>query len=106
MHMAPPNSQTNRMARLYTPLDENTLSLMDFSGLEAVNEINNFKVKAVAADGPVDLDALLGQPMRIELDSVYNTTHHIHQAVYSARFWASMTVDTSMNLTCGHGSGC
>ena len=84
--MAPPNSQTNRMARLYTPLAENTLSLMDFSGLEAVNEINNFKVKAVAADEPVDLDALLGQPMRIELDSVYNTTHHIHQAVYSARF--------------------
>ena len=74
------------MARLYTPLAENTLSLMDFSGLEAVNEINNFKVKAVAADGPVDMDALLGQPMRIELDSVYNTKHHIHQAVFAARF--------------------
>ena len=86
MHMAPPNSQANRMARLYTPLAENTLSLMDFSGLEAANEINNFKVKAVAVDGPVDLDALLGQPMRIELDSVYNTTHHIHQAVFAARF--------------------
>ena len=84
--MAPPNSQANRMARLYTPLAENTLSLMDFSGLEAANEINNFKVKAVAVDGPVDLDALLGQPMRIELDSVYNTTHHIHQAVFAARF--------------------
>jgi len=84
--MAPPNSQTNRMARLYTPLPENTLSLLDFSGLEAANEINNFKVKAVAAEGPVDLDALLGQPMRIELDSIYGTTRHIHQAVFSARF--------------------
>ncbi len=86
MQMAPPNSQANRMGRLFTPLPENTLSLMGFSGLEAVNEINNFKVKAVAADGPIDLDALLGQAMRIELDSVYGTIHHIHQAVFSARF--------------------
>lgn len=84
--MAPPNSQENRLARLYTPLAENTLSLMSFSGLEAANEINNFTVKAVAVDGPVDLDALLGQPMRIEIDSIYGTTHHIHQAVYAARF--------------------
>lgn len=84
--MAPPNSQANRIGRLYTPLPENTLSLMSFSGLEAVNEINNFKVKAVAPEGPVVLDDLLGQPMRIELDSVYGTIHHIHQAVFSARF--------------------
>lgn len=86
MRMAPPNSQANRMARLYTPLPENTLSLLSFSGVEAANEINNFTVKAVAADDPIDVDALLGQPMRIEIDSVYNTTHHIHQAVYGARF--------------------
>ena len=84
--MAPPNSQASRIGRLYTPLPENTLSLMHFSGQEAVNEINTFKVKAVAGDAPVDLNALLGQPMRIELDSVYGTTHHIHQAVFSARF--------------------
>ena len=84
--MAPPNSQTNSIGRLYTPLAENTLSLMDFSGLEAVNEINIFKVKAVASEAAVDMSALLGQPMRIEIDSVYGTTHHIHQAVFAARF--------------------
>lgn len=84
--MAPLNSQANRIGRLYTPLPENTLSLMGFSGTEAVNEINLFKVKAVSSDGPVDMNALLGQPMRIELDSVYGTTHHIHQAVFSAQF--------------------
>ena len=84
--MAPQNSQENRIGRLFTPLPVNTLSLIDFSGTEAVNEINNFKVKAVAEDGPVDMNQLLGQQMRIELDSAYGTIHHIHQTVFSARF--------------------
>jgi len=83
--MAPLNSQTNRNGRLYTPLPENTLSLMDFSGIEAVNEINNFKVKAFAADGSVDIGALIGQPMRVELDTVYGKTRYFHQGVFAAR---------------------
>jgi type VI secretion system secreted protein VgrG len=78
-------SQDTRIGRLYTPLEDNELVLLDFSGVESVNEINNFTVKALSEKGPIDANKLLGQPMRVELDTRLGTTRYFHQIVFAVR---------------------
>jgi type VI secretion system secreted protein VgrG len=80
------NSQTTRVGRLFTPLADDTFVLLEFSGVESVNEINNFTVKATVEGDPIDPNELLGKPMRVELDTRLGTLRHFHQIVFSVRY--------------------
>jgi type VI secretion system secreted protein VgrG len=85
MRMPTSNSQDTRIGRLFTPLQDNTLVLLEFSGIESVNEINNFTVKALAEDGPIDPNSLLGKEMQVELDTQLGTVRTFHQIVFAVR---------------------
>lgn len=81
----PSFTQAFRIGRLLTPLPENTLVLQEFSGTEFINDISSFRVRAVAADGPVDLDKLLGQPMTVDFKALHGD-RWFNLTVFSARY--------------------
>lgn len=80
------NSQDSRNGRLFTPLPKDRLVLLEFTGIESVNEINNFTVKALAAGDPIEPNDVLGKPMRVELDTRLGTVRTFHQVVFSVRY--------------------
>ena len=59
--------------------------MLEFSGVETVNEINNFTVKALAENGPIEPNDLLGKEVRVELDTQLGTIRYFHQIVFSVR---------------------
>ncbi len=84
------NSQDTRIGRLFTPLEDSTLVILEFSGVESVNEINNFNVKVLCESGPVDANRLLGERVVVELDTRLGTTKYFHQIVFSVRHIANV----------------
>lgn len=78
-------TQDSRIGRLLTPLPDNTLVLLEFSGTEFVNDISSFRVRAVAEENPVDLDDLLGKPMTVDFKTKHGD-RYFNLTVFSARF--------------------
>lgn len=78
-------TQQNRIGRLLTPLPDDTLVLQEFSGTEFVNDISSFRIRAVAAEKPVDLDKLLGQPMTVDFATLHGL-RYFNMTVFSARY--------------------
>lgn len=78
------NSQSGRISQLRTPLGNDILTLLDFSGVEYVNDLNQFRVRAHSFD-PVQIDDLLGKQMQVDVD-LGGVSRHFHQIVYSARY--------------------
>lgn len=63
-------AQEGRVAILHTPLQMDTLALVDFSGHEAVNEVYEYTLRAFAPDpSRVIPGELLGKGFRIELNT-------------------------------------
>ncbi|MGR3794171.1 type VI secretion system Vgr family protein [Vannielia sp. SX4] len=67
------NSQSQRLGKLHTALAFDTLSLVRFDGMDAVNECFEYHVEAVTDDSKiaVNLDDLLGTHMTVELEDLY-----------------------------------
>ncbi|QDU60904.1 Phage-related baseplate assembly protein [Planctomycetes bacterium Pan216] len=60
-------SQDDRPVRLHTPLGKDTLLLTSFQGSEAVSDLYEFQVEAVAPrDTVIDFEELIGQDVTIE----------------------------------------
>jgi type VI secretion system secreted protein VgrG len=78
-------SQQFRTGQLLTPLPEDTLALVEFSGTEFINDISTFRVRAVAEHRPVNLDDLLGEPMTIAFNTLHGT-RWFNLTVFAARF--------------------
>ncbi len=81
----PTFTQDTRIGRLLTPLPENTLVLQEFTGTEFINDISSFHVRAVASEGPVDLDKLLGQPMTVDFKTLHGD-RWFNLTLFSARY--------------------
>ena len=62
--MADPLSQDKRQVKVTTPLGENALALMQFSGTEGLSELFEFRVRAVSTQGGLDFASALGQGSR------------------------------------------
>ena len=90
MLMPTSNSQDTRNGRLFSPLPADRLVLLEFSGVESVNEINNFTVKALAEGDLIDPNDVLGKFMRVELDTRLGTVRMFHQIVFSVRHLESI----------------
>ena len=60
-------SQEGRIGRLYTPLPDDELVLMELSGTEGINRVSEYRITALGTDKLVDFDDLLGKPMRVVL---------------------------------------
>lgn len=78
------NSQTGRLSQMSTVLGESALSLLDLHGVEYVNELNQFTVRAVGLH-PVNLDDLLGTEMEVEVEIDPTVRRYFRQVVASAR---------------------
>ncbi|MGL6211283.1 MAG: type VI secretion system Vgr family protein, partial [Paracoccaceae bacterium] len=87
-----PFTQDARICTLLTPLPENTLVLQEFSGTEFINDISMFRVRAVAEKKPVDLDALLGCPMRVRVETKHGK-RWFNLTVFSARYLGNETTN-------------
>jgi len=83
------NSQDQRLGKLYTALSFNTLSLLRFDGMDAVNECFEYHVEAVTDDDNVDvtLDDLIGTHMTVELPDLYGNPKYFDGIVTEAG-WA------------------
>lgn len=82
--MASVNSQENRITKLKTSVGDTTLTLLDFSGYEYVNELNQFTVRALTKE-PIELDDLLGKDVQIDIEPGEGLKRSIHQTVSAAR---------------------
>jgi len=78
-------TQDFRVARLLTPLSDNTLVLTEFSGTEFINEISNFRIRCVAERQPVDLDDILGKPVTVDFKTAHGD-RWFNLTVFAARF--------------------
>ncbi|QDC10317.1 type VI secretion system tip protein VgrG [Oceanicola sp. D3] len=69
----PSHSQSERLGKLHTVLPFDTLALLRFDGMDAVNECFEYHVEAVTEDEnvAVNLDDLLGTHMTVELEDLY-----------------------------------
>lgn len=69
--MASENAQANRIGRLVTPLGGDALVLVSLTGFEAMDDLFEFTVNALASpDIPVDTDRLLGRHCSIALTTI------------------------------------
>lgn len=78
------NSQSGRISQVRTPLGNDVLTLLDFSGVEYVNDLNQFRVRALSLE-PVNIDQLLGKQMQVDVETG-GVERHFHQIVFSARY--------------------
>lgn len=62
--------QSARMGKLHTVLPFNTLGLLRFDGMDGVNECFEYHVEAASETPDLDLDALLGSHMTVELETL------------------------------------
>lgn len=79
------NTQDTRVCRLSTPLPANTLTLVEFSGAEHINDITVYTVRAVA-DDVVTMADLLGEAMQIDIVHADQSERVVHLICYSARY--------------------
>lgn len=79
-------TQEGRIGKLYTPLPDNDLVLLELAGTEGVNQLSEYRVKALGTDELVDFDALLGKAMRVVLTAADNAERIITLTCVGARY--------------------
>ena len=76
--------QTNRPARLTTPLGENVLALSSLEGTETLNTLYNYTIECISEDAELDLYGVLGLPAGLAIDSQNEGTRYLHGIVNQA----------------------
>lgn len=71
-------TQSNRVAKLTTPLGGDTLVLLRMDGTEALSELFEFRVEALTSEASIDTDALIGHPVHIELGVEGGNKRYFH----------------------------
>ena len=90
--MADALSQDRRQGKLTTPLGDNALALMRFSGTEGLSELFEFRVRAASTQGGLDFASALGQGSTITLNTQDNKKRYFHGVMTEAR-WAGTEED-------------
>ncbi|RCW87060.1 type VI secretion system Vgr family protein [Paracoccus lutimaris] len=73
--MNAPFSQVDRLGRLTTVLGEDALVLLRFDGSDHVNALFEYRIEALAANGDIDFDALLGTHATVTIDGHRDARH-------------------------------
>jgi type VI secretion system secreted protein VgrG len=91
--MASDNSQDTRLGRLTTPLGEDVLSLLEFSGTESINDLFSFTVMAQGQDGAavIDFDNVLGTHFSVDVESYNGTKRWFDGMVVAAEHSGTVT---------------
>jgi type VI secretion system secreted protein VgrG len=63
-------SQRTRLGKFHSPLGPDALALVRFGGDEGINQLGSFQVDALASEGMVNLDALLGLHGTVEIKTL------------------------------------
>ena len=61
-------SQNGHMGKLFTPLAQDKLCLVEMTASEGLSELFEFEIHAASEDKDIDLDKIIGQARRVELD--------------------------------------
>lgn len=75
-----------RLGELFTPLEGDELVLLELSGTEGINQIGEYRIRALGGKTMVDFDDLIGHPMRILLHATGSDGRVINMIAVSARF--------------------
>ncbi len=86
--MNAPFSQVERLGRLTTVLGDDVLVLLRFAGSDHVNALFEYRVEALAANGAIDFDKLLGTPATVTIDG-HEGDRHFNGIVTQTR-WAGL----------------
>ena len=86
--MNAPFSQVDRLGRLTTVLGDDVLVLLRFAGSDHVNALFEYRVEALAANGALDFDHLLGTPATVSIDG-HDGDRHFNGIVTQTR-WAGL----------------
>lgn len=80
--------QSDRFARLTTPLGEDTLVLSRFDGYESISDNFEWNVDALlnAGEDPVDPQALIGKPCHVVMDGLTGEARYFHGLCTEIRF--------------------
>jgi len=87
-----PLSQDQRQGKLTTPLGDNTLALMQFSAIEGLSELFEFRIEAASEQGGLDFASALGKGSTITLMTQDDKKRYFHGVTTEAR-WAGTQED-------------
>ncbi|MFT4150243.1 MAG: type VI secretion system tip protein TssI/VgrG [Paracoccaceae bacterium] len=79
-------TQEGRLGKLHTPLPDNDLVLLELAGTEGVNQIAEYRIKALGTDELVNFDDLLGKAMRITLSAADGADRIVTLTCVGARY--------------------
>lgn len=83
--MASSYSQDARVCQLSTPLGQDVLALVEFSGVEHVNDINVYHVRAVA-ENLIDQNSLMGEAMKVGILMPDSSRRYVNLICYTTRY--------------------
>ena len=86
--MNAPFSQVEHLGRLTTVLGEDVLVLLRFAGSDHVNALFEYRIEALATNGVIDFDKLLGTPATVTIDG-HEGDRHFNGIVTQTR-WAGL----------------
>jgi type VI secretion system secreted protein VgrG len=75
---AMPIGQSDRSAKLFTPLGKDKLCLVEVATREALGRPFECEIHAVSEDSDIDFDALIGQPCHVEIDRGVSGKRVVH----------------------------
>ncbi len=77
-------SQTDKFLQLTTPLGENILYLLEFSGIEEISNPFHLTLHMLSAKTDISADQIIGKPVSIQINTKQNTqTRYFHGIVTS-----------------------
>ena len=78
--------QEKRAGVLETPLGKDKLAIVRFDGSEGVNELFEWRLEAVSAEGDIDFDALIGKHATLTINGVNGRKRKFDGIVTGARW--------------------
>jgi type VI secretion system secreted protein VgrG len=87
-----PLSQDQQQGKLMTPLGENALALMQFSAIEGLSELFEFRIEAASEQAGLDFASALGNGSSITLNTQDDKKRYFHGVMTEAR-WAGTQED-------------
>ena len=79
-------SQTQRTAKLKTPLGEDVLALVRFEGTEGLGELFEYHIEALSKEEHIDFDKAIGQSCTIKLDT-FEGKERVYDGILTEARW-------------------
>jgi type VI secretion system secreted protein VgrG len=85
-------NQSQRTAKLKTPLGEDVLALVRFEGTEGLGELFEYHIEALSKEESIDFDKAIGQSCTVKLDA-FNGKERIYDGILTEARWIGKKLD-------------